>query len=189
MKLNIHLISHPLIQNLSSITKNKLLPPNITNQALKHLGLFIMYETFRKWIKIYKLTIKQIQSKKEVVIIDPKESYTIVFNDLYYLSMFQEIQLLLPKINLRFIESNQISIANNSQSLFQNITLSTKIIIVNYKIDVYYIQHLIDYMINIKNIHINRIYLICIICCTDQLIQLSKQYNNLTIYTTQIIKT
>lgn len=189
MKLNIHLISHPLIQNLSSIVKNKVLPSNITNQALKYLGLFTIYETFRRWIKVYRLTIKQIQYKKEIVITDPKESYTIIFNDLYYLSMFQEIQLLLPKINLRLIESNEVSTINNNLSLSKHINLSTKIIIVNYKIDTYYVQYLIDHFINKKNININQIYLICIICHTNQLTQLSKQYDNLNIYTTQIIKT
>lgn len=189
MKLNIHLISHPLIQNLSSTVNNKILPLNITNQTLKYLGLFTIYETFRRWIKVYKLTIKQIQCKKEIVITDPKESFTIIFNDLYYLSMFQEIQLLLPKINLKLIQTNEISTLNKSPSIFKDINLSTKIIIVNYKIDIYYIQYLVDHCINKENININQIYLICIICHTNQLTQLSKQYDNLTIYTTQIIKT
>lgn len=189
MKLNIHLISHPLIQNLSTTVNNKILPSNITNQALKYLGLFTLYETFRRWIKVYRLTIKQIQCKKEIVITDPKESYTIIFNDLYYLSMFQEIQLLLPKINLKLIQSNEINTINNSLSLFKDVSLSTKVIIVNYKIDKYYIQYLVDHFINKENININQIYLICIICHTSQLTQLSKQYDNLTIYTTQIIKT
>lgn len=189
MKLNIHLISHPLIQTLSSITKNKVLPSNITNQALKQLGLLTIYEAIRKWIKVYKLTIKQIRCKKEIVMIDPKESYTIIFNNLDYLNMFQDIQLLLPKINLKFIQNNEISKENNKQSLFKDLSLSTKIIIVNYKIDVSYIHTLINHLLTKNNININQIYLICIICATDQLIQLSKQFHNLTIYTTQIIKT
>jgi len=138
---------------------------------------------------VYKLTIKQIRGQKEIVIIDPKESYTIIFDNLNYLSMFQEIQLLLPKVNLKFIQNNEISRINNKVSPFENIDLCTKIIIVNQNIDVYYIHNLINHLITKHNTHVNQICLTCITCATDQLIQLSEQYNNLHIYTTKIVKT
>ena len=189
MKLNINLISHPLIQNLSNLASHSLLPSNIKNQAIKHLGLFIIYETIRKWVKVYKLTVKQIKSKKDIVIINPKESYTIIVNDLNYLSMFQEIQLLLPKVNLRLIEKYDINYINEKLYTLKNNDLYSKIIIVNQEINICYITNLIHYLITNKKINLNQVYLTCITCATSELIQLSEKYNNLTIYTTKIIKT
>ena len=183
MKLNIHLISHPLTQNLSSINSNMSLQYNILNQYLKYLGLFIIYETIRTWTIIYKLKIKTNQKKKEVIIIDPKESYTIIFNDLNYISMFQEIQLILPKIDLKLVEYKNKKQLNLSYNTYH------KILIVNDKMDITYIKDLIKDLKYTYNINLNQIRLACIECATTQLIKLSETYNNLTIYTTKIVDT
>ena len=183
MKLNIHLISHPLTQNLSSITKNNSSQYNILNQYLKYLGLFIIYETIRTWTIIYKLQIKTNQKKKEIIIIDPKESYTIIFNDLNYVSMFQEIQFILPKIDLKLIEYKNKKELNLSSSPHH------KILIVNDKMDITYIKDIIENLKQTYSINLDQIRLTCIECATTQLIKLSEAYSNLTIYTTKIIDT
>ena len=188
MKLNIHLISHPLIQHLSNITKNPVLSSNITNQALKHLGLFVIYESLRKWLKIYKLIIKKTTGQKEITMIDPKESYTIIFNNVRYLSMFQEIQLLLPKLNLQLLTNQDIYSIDKKKSVCSDLNLSTKIIIVNYEMDIDYTQNILNYLIKTSQINIHQIRLTYIACATNQLVQLSDIYNNLNIYTTNIVK-
>ena len=180
MKLNIHIISHPIIQNLSSITTNQTVPSNINNLALKQLGLLILYEAIRNWIKTYRLTIKQINHRKEITIIDPKESFTIVSNVFKYLSLIQDIQFILPNSNFKLIEENNL---NHLVEINRN----TKIIIVTYKIKLQYILDLLDYFLHKKNIQIHKIRLVCIKCETNQLIEISKKYNKLDIYTTQLI--
>ena len=184
MKLNIHIISHPIIQNLSSLIINQAFPPNINNLILKQLGLLILYETTRNWIKTYQLTIKQINYKKEITIIDPKESFIIISNTLKYLSLIQDIQFILPNSYFKLIEDN-----NNNVKLNQSLELNhnTKIIMIIYKITLKYILNLLDYFLYKKNIQIHKIRLICIQCETDQLIEISKKHNKLNIYTTQII--
>lgn len=183
MKLNIHLISHPLIQNLSSISSHISSQYSLLNQYLKYLGLFIIYETIRTWTITYKLKIKTNQTKKEFIIIDPKESYTLIFNDLDYVSMLQEIQFILPKMDLKLIKHK------NKEQL--NISYNThhKVLIVNNKMNVTYIKHLIENLKYTYNINLNQIRLACIECTTNQLIKLSERYSNLTIYTTKIIDT
>lgn len=192
MKLNIYLLSHPLIQNLCNVADESLTQTKINNNTNKLLGLFIIYETIRKWIKVYHLTIKQVRLTKEKVIIDPKESYIIIFNNLNLLSTFQEIQSLLPKINLELIKEDEINENTICQLIHptQKNRLYTKIIIVNYEIDINYVSKLVDLLINQRNISIDQIYLTCIKCKTNQLIELSKSelYKNLAIYTTKIIK-
>ena len=189
MKFNIHVISHPLIQYLSNTSANSSTPFNIRNQATRYLGLFILYETLRKWITVYQLTIKQITLKKRISLLNPKESYIIIFNNLNYLNMFQEIQLLLPKVDLQLAQYKDIQIINLDRVKCSN-TLDKKIIIVNEELDINYVKDLINSLLNKKEIKMNQIYLTCIKCTTNQLIQLSenKQYKNLHIYTTQVIK-
>ena len=191
MKLNIHLVSHPLIQNLSNIADETLIPQNVNYQASRHLGLFMMYETIRKWIKIYNLTIKQIECKKEVVIIDPKESYLIIFNDIKCFSMFQEVQLLLPKVDLKLIDGKNLE-ANTKKALdptLKRITLYTKVVIVNYDIDIEYTTNVVNLLKQNNDIKLHQISIICIKCATNQLIQLSENnvYKDLTIYTAKIV--
>ena len=184
MKLNIHILSHPLIQNLSNITSNSSYSYNIVNQYFKYLGLFIIYETIRTWTKIHKLTIKTTKHKKDSIIIDPKESYTIIFNNLNYVNMFQEIQSILPKLKLKLVEQND----NNNQKqlkFFQD--TKQKILIVHYQMDTSYIKYIINNLHNIYSFKLEQIRIACVECKTSQLIQLGELYSNLTIYTTNII--
>lgn len=183
MKLNIHVISHPIVQNLSSLTINRSFTSNINNLVLKQLGLLILYETIRNWIKTYKLTIKKISYKKEITIINPRESFIIISNTLQYLSLIQDIQFILPNSKFKLIEDNNHINFNQLSKLDDN----AKIIIITYKITLKYILNLLDYFLHKKNIQIYKIRLICIKCETDQLIEISKKYNKLNIYTTQII--
>ena len=183
MKLNIHLISHPLTQNLSSINRNISSQYSILNQYLKYLGLFIIYETIRTWTIIYKLKIKTNQKKKDFIIMDPKESYTIIFNDLNYISMLQEIQFILPKMDLKLVEHKSKEKLNLSYNTHH------KILIVNNRMDVRYIKDVIENLKYTYNIDLNQIRFACIECATTQLIKLSEQYSDLTIYTTKIIDT
>lgn len=184
MKLNIHLLSHPLIQNLSSATNNSSYSYNILNQYSKYLGLFIIYETIRTWTKIHKLTIKTTKQKKDLIIIDPKESYTIIFNNLNYVNMFQEIQLILPKLDLKLIEQNN---NNNRKQLNFSQDNRQKILIAHYQMDLSYIRDIIDNLHDINNFKLEQIRIACVECKTSQLIQLGEIYSNLTIYTTNIV--
>jgi len=186
MKLNIHLMSHPVIQHLSNTIIDKKFKSDNTYQTLRQLGLLITYETIRNWVRTYKLTIKQIEKEKEVVIIDPKESYLIILNDLESLSLLQEIQLLIPKIKLELIYKYDIGEKNQYINKLQSVDSYTKIIMINHKIEVGYVINLLDYLTNNNNIKTNQIRLTCIECETNQLLAISKKYAELNIYTTKI---
>lgn len=188
MKLNIHILSHPIIQNLANTIKLQSLSSSIIYQNLRQLGLFITYETTRNWLKIYHLNIKQVQNKKKISIIDPKESYLIIFNHLEQLSLLQEIPILLPQVTLQLINKNDIKLCNQNTIELPAINNYTKVIITCNEVNIEYIENLLYYLNNHNNIQTNLIRLICIKCTTKQLIALSKKYNQLNIYTTQIIQ-
>lgn len=189
MKLNIHIISHPIIQNLSHVASDSIATSK-TNQVSKHLGLLIIYETIRNLLKVYKLTIKKITCKKEIVIIDPKESYTLIFNSLHLLTLFQDIQSLLPKVDLQLIKNRELEELNRDEEILKNIHIKTKIIIINNEINLKYLKKLMNSLVNSRKVQLHQIFLTCIRCEATQLIQISKDqfYKDLNIYTTQIIK-
>lgn len=187
MKLNIHLMSHPVIQHLSNIIMDKPLKSYIDYQISRQLGLLITYETIRNWLTTYKLTIKQIKKQKEITIIDPKESYLIIINDIDSLSLLQEIKLLIPKSKLELIYNYDTNKNNKYRNKFKKLDSYTKIIMINNRIEVGYVVNILDYLTKNNNIKIHQIRLTCIRCETNQLIAISKEYAELNIYTTKII--
>lgn len=187
MKLNIHIISHPVIQNLSSITSNQVLQNQTYYHLLKYLGLFIIYETIRNWMKTYQLTIKQIKDTKDIIITDPKESYVIIFNNMKYSTLVQEIQNVLPKVDIKLINQQDLNRNNKSILQLKKISQKTKFIIINNNLRLDYNMHLLDHLIYNEHINLNKIRVTCITCLHSQLIHLSKYYSQLNIYTTKII--
>lgn len=186
MKLNIHIISHPIIEILSNLSKNQAKATTIKNHALRYLGLFMIYETVRSWLKIYRLTVTQALLQKEISVIDPKESYVIIFNNLNELSLFNEVQELIPNNSLNLIEKSEIDKKNEAAIKLPKISSCTKIIITLKQLDSKYVLSLLEYLAKKHNTKLAQIRLICIICTTDQLIDISERYGNLNIYTTKI---
>lgn len=190
MKLNIYTVSHPITQFLWSNIQNGNFQSHTENYTWKQLGLFLIYETTRNWIKIYELKIKQIYTIKELKIIDPKESYLVVANITIDIGVVQEARDILPKCNISLIDFNK----NNSPSLIdsnfsyipEKIDLSTKILIIKKYINIEYFLKLMDYLTKTKKVNTSRIRLICIICEDSKLIKISHKYPQLNIYTVQI---
>lgn len=188
MKLNIHVISHPIIKYLSSLTQQKNLQINTKKQILKQIGLFLSYESIRNWLTTYNLIIKTLNETKNIVIIDPKESFIIIANTTEDINLIQELQYLLPECNIKLIPIDIINTPNNCyiETIFSKINYTyAKVIIINHYIQTQYILNLINLLIN-NNIEIHQIRLNCINCNTDQLIKISNKYPKLNIYTTAI---
>jgi len=179
-------MSHPVIQHLSNIIIDKPFKSYNTYQTLRQLGLLITYETIRDWLTTYKLTIKQTEREKEIILIDPKESYLIILNDLEYLSLLQEIQLLIPKLKLQLIYNYDTINKSKNRNKLTEIDSYTKIIMINNKIEVGYIINLLDYLTKNNNVKTEQIRLTCIECETNQLVAISKEYAQLDIYTAKI---
>ncbi len=116
---------------------------------MKQLGILTIYETIRNWIKIYKLNIKQKKYEKEITIVDPKESYIIIFNDLKHLSFLNGAQELVPNSNFKLISSEEIDKKENIVKL-PKINSCTKIIVAVHKLNSKYIKKLLGYLIKNK---------------------------------------
>lgn len=187
MKLNIQLMSHPIMQSLTELTISDKKGVNTQDSIVKNLGLLIIYETIRNWIKVYKLKIKRIRLHEEITTTDPKESYIVIINSLKYFHYFHEIQNLIPQINFQLIQENEISEKSTVLSDYVKINQYTKIIIALRKLNTEYVTSLIDCLIKNKNINFDKINLISIICTKDQIIKLSQKHSHLSLYTAKIL--
>nr|YP_009541663.1 uracil phosphoribosyltransferase [Synarthrophyton chejuense]AYR05672.1 uracil phosphoribosyltransferase [Synarthrophyton chejuense] len=192
MKLNIYTISHPITQLLFNQIQNLSIENNVKYHAFNKMGQFLIYETTRNWMKVYNLKIKTIDRIREYTIHNPNESYVIIANINNDLDLIQEAKYILPncKISLidfnKNIDSNYVLQDSNLSYIPKNINQLTKIIIASKNININNLIKVMDYLINIKNIKINQVRIMCIICESDQLITISQEYPQLNIYTTQI---
>lgn len=186
MKLNIHLVSHPIIENLSeAIVHDKTLNRS-KNNGDRYFGLLLVYEAIRDWSKIYRIHVKQIKSEQKTATIDPKESYIIILNNSQYFSYFQEVENLLPKINLAIVREDDTNKANRIMIGATEINRHAKVIVVLDKLQSRYVINLLDCLIKQQKISINQIRLISMVCTEDEIIRLSHRYSQFSIYTSKI---
>lgn len=190
MKLSIHIISHPIIQYLSSITEQKNLMSSTKHQWFRQLGLLLIYETIRNWLKTYQVSIKKVSYTTDMTITDPKESYVIIADTGINLSLIQEVQYLLPQCHINLISSSSYGSRKEHElnSCAKHLDKNTKIIIISSEIDIDYILGTIHTLIYIQGISIEQIRLTCIKCETEKLIKISQEYPMLNIFTASIKK-
>ena len=180
-------MSHPIIQSLyEKIHQEAFFYSKDRN--MKNLGRLIIYETLRDWLKIYRINIQQMESMQDFTVTDPKESYAIIFSDLKNLSFFSEVKDILPQSKLILIKEDEITNTIKSiSSESSDIKSCTKIIISLNKLNTSYAVAVIKSLAEQYKTQINQIRLVSVVCKEYELIQLSKQYRSLNIYTSKII--
>nr|YP_009295580.1 uracil phosphoribosyltransferase or UMP pyrophosphorylase [Mastocarpus papillatus]AOL58064.1 uracil phosphoribosyltransferase or UMP pyrophosphorylase [Mastocarpus papillatus] len=187
MNLNVYLVSHPIIKKLSNhIIYTKFTGEQIYKYNTKLLGILLIYEIIRKWIKIHNIYIKNIDLTKEISIFDSKESYLVIANLMECHEFISDINIIAPKVFLQHINFN-IEIRN---CYIDNDIINTikeqKIIIIERFLNNDSIIKLLDYLLLEKNVNINQIKIMCITCTNNICEHLGNRYKSLKIYTTRI---
>nr|QJH88382.1 hypothetical protein [Pterocladia lucida] len=180
MRLNIYLLSHPLIHILSDYIIEREEKNNFAYYLkAQQLGIFLIYEILRSWIKTKEVYIKKIHTTKQINIIDPLESYSIVTDLTSSHHIITAIGSILP-----YTQFKQI----NKLSTKINYHFNEKIILFEKSLCNYKTLQSIDFLVRHKEIDINHIKVACIICNNKVLDQIGYIYPNLKIYTTKIIQ-
>nr|AYR06171.1 uracil phosphoribosyltransferase [Renouxia sp.] len=191
MKLNIYTVTHPIIQQLVSILKNKNTHPIIYDRTSQHLSIFLIYETIRNWFKNQELYIKELNITKKLSLANPQESCIVITNIPQNLNLIQELQEFIPNCQINFVNLCKINEKWEVNSKFNFIPLdinnNKKIIILDKNIQTEAIITLINYL-TIKKVEINQIRISSITCSTHTLKVLGNKYPKLNIYTTEIIE-
>lgn len=192
MRLNIYLVSHPIIQTISaqiiySIDKNHSISYNY--HVFEQLHILLIYEVLRKWIKVYKIYIPYLDFIKESYIFDSKESYIIITNLMDCGNILPHINYLLPQVYIQHLNFNNQLMTNINDHYFNSsiihIIRQKKIILMDNFLKLSIIK-LLDYLIIEKQVQITQIKIICITCTNNILEKIANKYPSINIYTTKI---
>nr|YP_009500381.1 uracil phosphoribosyltransferase [Gracilariopsis heteroclada]AXE43543.1 uracil phosphoribosyltransferase [Gracilariopsis heteroclada] len=191
MQLNIHIIIHPIIQQLANkIIYHKSYRNKTYNDNEKTLGMLILYETLRTWIKLYNFYIKKVSFLKEGNYTNKDEKCLIITDLIKHHNFFAESQKILPKIFLQHIYINKNNTRDNY--IIHNIDsydLSKyKIIIFDKFLNSYTIIQILNYLFRNTKINVDNMKIICLTCHHKILKEIGKKYPELNIYTTKIIQ-
>lgn len=190
MKLNVYVVTHPIIQQLVSILKNKKIHNTIYNKTSQHLGIFLIYETIRNWLKNQQLYIKNLKITKKLSLTNPQESCTIITNIPQNLNLIQGIQEFIPNCQINFLNLCKTDEGWEVNSEFNfipsDINKNKKIIILDKNIQTEAMITLINHLIIKKQVEINQIRISSITCSTHTLKILGSKYPKLNIYTTEV---
>nr|CRF40218.1 Uracil phosphoribosyltransferase [Laurencia snackeyi] len=189
MQLNIYSISHPIIQLLSNTTTVKNKNHILSSYYYKNLGLLLMYEILRKYIKIQNVYIKSLYSIKELKLINYDEQY-LVFTDISSnYEMLSGIKTLIPNIDIININYTNIKNENKRIKELETIRINTQIFILEEQLKNINVISIIKYLTLVYKIPINNINIACIKSEQRILKQLGNIYPEVKVYTTQILYT
>ena len=192
MRLNIYLISHPIIQKLSNQIRYSIhhqSPSQHEYSKFQQLHIFLIYEVVRKWIKTCKVYIQHVDFIKDLYLFDSKESYIILTNLMNCGNILPYIHSLLPQVYIQHINFDHKFITNINENYFDssilNVIKEKKIIIMDNFLT-YSIIKLLDYLTIQKDIKVQQVKIICITCTNKILEQIADRYPLVNIYTTKI---
>nr|YP_009397948.1 uracil phosphoribosyltransferase [Sonderella linearis]ARW67134.1 uracil phosphoribosyltransferase [Sonderella linearis] len=189
MKLNIYKISHPIIKLLKNIELNNEQNMSIYENNYKYIGLFLIYEVFRKYIKTKQVYIKNIKKTDKLYLVTPKIKYYILTDLSITYSMILDIQMILP--NIKIIHNNHL--VKNKINIKDKIHLNKKnddnikFFLLEKTINNDKILKSIKYLNEEINISLDHINIITINCNHEIINKIGNIYPTLRIYTTQII--
>nr|YP_010951637.1 Uracil phosphoribosyltransferase [Laurencia catarinensis]WMP12576.1 Uracil phosphoribosyltransferase [Laurencia catarinensis] len=189
MQLNIYSISHPIIQLLSNTITVKNKNNILYYYNYKNLGLLLMYEILRKYIKIQNVYIKSLYSTKELKLINYNEKYLILSDISNNYEMISGIKTLIPNIDI--ININYINIKNEQKTIqdIEKVNANTQIFILEEQLKNVNVISIIKYLTLMHQIPINHINIACIKSEQKILKQIGSIYPKVKVYTTQILYT
>nr|QCI05465.1 hypothetical protein [Crouania attenuata] len=198
MQLNIYLLSHPLIKQISSsILDIKYIESltHINTTSLKEyysktLGIFLIYESMRKWINLNKFYLKKLNQVQEIYIVSPKEKYIMITDIIKNYQIIGDIKIMIPEIQFIHLNSEYINTHShlfNEEIKKYNISIHTNIILLQTLLNDHVILKYINILKSKSNVMTKKIHILCFTCNNKILDRIGQIYPELNIYTTQII--
>nr|YP_010198301.1 hypothetical protein LK226_pgp005 [Gracilaria ornata]UAD86717.1 hypothetical protein [Gracilaria ornata] len=183
MRLNIHTLIHPTIQKLAyEIIYQKSHKKLQDTNSEKTLGMLIVYEILRKYLKIDNIYIKKVDVLKERRLLNQLDKYLFITNLIECYNMLADVQRILPECSLKHIDFNNIHNTFYCDEKLQE----HQIIIFEKFLKNYGIIEIINYLQKNNQINLNHVRIICLTCNKNILKYLAKKYPQLSIYTIKI---
>nr|YP_009297070.1 uracil phosphoribosyltransferase [Ceramium japonicum]AOM66413.1 uracil phosphoribosyltransferase [Ceramium japonicum] len=185
MKLNIYIISHPIIKIFShNIKKNHLKSESTQDDSESKIMLFIIYEILRKLIYITNIYINKLDYIKHISVMDYQQKNYIITNMVKNFHLLTEIYNKFPHTYITNCNNNE----NYTNQIHQyDINDKTNILIVENFLTEDTIIKTIQNIQHDMKIKEKQITIACITCTNQILEKISQYYNEINLYTTKII--
>ena len=185
MKLNIYVISHPIIQILHNQNNENHIVKALEIKNKSKIMLFLIYEILRKLIDINNIYICKLNHIQKLSIMNSQQENYIITNIINNYNLLQEIYETFPQTNIihYHINNNYSNLINN----IKNLNEKTNIIIMEQFLMEDNIINLLKYIKNDIKIKEKQITIVCITCTHQILEKISQYYNAINLYTTNII--
>nr|YP_010865176.1 uracil phosphoribosyltransferase [Campylaephora boydenii]WGT74118.1 uracil phosphoribosyltransferase [Campylaephora boydenii] len=181
MKLNIYVISHPIIKLLYHKTYENNIIKFTEKQNESKIMLFLIYEILRKLIDINNIYIHKLNHIQKLSIMNSQQKNYIITNIINNYNLLKEIYETFPQ--------TQISHYNDNDTIdkIKNTNDKTNIIIIEKFLVEDKIINLLKYIKNDIRIKEKQITIACITCTHQILEKISQYYTEINLYTTHII--
>jgi uracil phosphoribosyltransferase len=183
MKLNIYIISHPIIKIFSQNSLNNTIELN-NKENESRIMLFLIYETLRKLINIQNIYINKLDHIQKTSVMDYEQKNYIITNIIKNFNLLTEISNKFPQTYVTHYNMNEDSIMNINNN---DLNEKTNILIIEKVLTEDNIINLIQNIKNNMKVKEKQITITCITCTNKILEKISQYYNEINLYTTNII--
>jgi uracil phosphoribosyltransferase len=191
MNLNIYTINHPIIRNLTSYICNTEINIIERRNILNQIYFALLYEATRKSIKLLNLYIHKLNAISEIVLFQKEMSYIILSEMHIPYILSKSIYDMMPEAIILPFGTDFINTYQDPKTKIQSHLNSCKsnsqVFIIQQDLNADIIFQILN-SISLNKVPIKQVQVICILCSTETLQQISQKYVNLNIYTTKITR-
>lgn len=186
MKLNIYQISHPAVRIMVTYIEESRMNKVIHKHYYKYLGLLLIYEMLRRYIKTTQIYIKLLDEIKNLSMTNTKEKYVLFTNISYTYNMLTDIEIIFPHLTIININyKNPETIYSSTKNLKIDLNNANVFILEKFTESIE-VLNLLKYLRSREDVLSERINIACITSNNEILEKIGREYPQLKMYTVKI---
>nr|QUE30020.1 hypothetical protein [Erythrocladia irregularis] len=187
MQLKIYIPQHPLVIHLVNMVQSIDLPPSAIKISIVELSYWLFYEATKDWLELVSVEFNSFDGLKPANLIDPGVHFYAIPIFKSGLLMTEAITKLFSSIQILYIsfqlQNNINDISPEDNVLFHSIPTKSKILIFDSVVLRSDKILAILSQLSLQQIQFSSIKLVFILCTSNVLQDIAKEYPNLTIHT------
>nr|YP_010337724.1 uracil phosphoribosyltransferase [Sahlingia subintegra]UNJ17309.1 uracil phosphoribosyltransferase [Sahlingia subintegra] len=189
MQLKIYVPKHPIIEHLINLIQSLDIPPTLVRNSVTELAYWLCYEAMKNWITLKDVPSRNLDGTLMTQLINSEETFLALPLIKSGLVMSESVRKLSSNIQFFHVnfcaqgEASSFKVTEEDMSAFNNFCNYSKFLILDsIVLSSDKILSLLSLMKD-KNVDLNSVRIIFILCTPNVLQDIGKIYPNLVIYT------
>lgn len=189
MQLKIYVPKHPIIEHLINLIQSLDIPPTLVRNSVTELAYWLCYEAMKNWITLKDVPSRNLDGTLVTQLINSEETFLALPLIKSGLLMSESVRKLSSNIQFFHVnfctqdKASSFKVTDEDMSAFNNFCDYSKFLILDsIVLSSDKILALLSLM-EAKNVDLNSVRIIFILCTSNVLQDIGKVYPNLTIYT------